>query len=449
MENATSDGLLQFPPDFRWGSAVAAHQVEGDLNNDWAQWEKQGKIRDGSDSSKSCQWWAGRYLEDLDLARSMGHNALRLSLEWSRLEPTEGTWDDAAVVRYRAMLTAMRERGIEPMVTLFHFTSPLWLMAQGGWESERTIAHFERFARQAVETFGDLVDLWCTINEINVYAAYSYLLGNWPPQKRSLGATFRVMRHQLCGHAAAYRAIHRQQPQARVGLAQHLRIFDPLNPSSPLDRWAARVQDVLFNGLVLGPPADGVLRPPLAVCQRIPELADSQDYIGLNYYSRDMVSFDLSKPGLLFGRRQAMPSAEFSMEGWGEIYPEGLYRLLKRLDGYGKPIYITETGIPDNTDSRRPRFLITHLAATHRALSEGLPVKGFYFWSLIDNFEWAEGFGARFGLIDLDLASGRRTLKPSGRLYADIVRQGGLTDEMLQQHAPELLSQRWPGANRH
>jgi beta-glucosidase len=154
-----------------------------------------------------------------------------------------------------------------------------------------------------------------------------------------------------------------------------------------------------------------------------------------------MVSLDLGQPGLLFGRRQAKPGAEFSMEGWGEVYPEGLYRLLKRLQRYGKPIYITETGIPDNTDAQRPRFLLTHLAAVHRAISEGVPVKGFYFWSLVDNFEWAEGFTARFGLIGLDLESGARTLKRSGQVFGEIVRAGGITPELVGQYAPEVKGQ--------
>jgi beta-glucosidase len=181
------------------------------------------------------------------------------------------------------------------------------------------------------------------------------------------------------------------------------------------------------------------LRPPLALNVKVPELVDSQDYIGLNYYSRDMVTFDITQPGLLFTRRFAMPGAEFSMEGWGEIYPEGLYRLLKRLQQYGKPIYVTEVGVPDNDDSKRPRFVITHLANIHRALRGGVPVKGVYFWSLVDNFEWKEGFSARFGLIGLDLQTGTRTLRESGKLYGEISRTAAITPEMVERYAPEWL----------
>jgi beta-glucosidase len=299
---------LLFPPDFRWGTATAAHQVEGQLHNDWSEWETiPGKIRDGTTSNDSCDWWAGRFHEDFDLAQGMANNALRLSVEWSRIEPREGEWDPAAIDRYRAMLTALRQRGIEPMVTLFHFTSPLWLMSSGGWEANSVVARFERFAARCAEAFGDLVDLWCTINEPNVYATYSYLVGLWPPQQKSMRLCLRVLRNQLLAHAAAYHAIHRLQPSARIGLAQHLRVFDPFNPNSVLDRWAARLQDALFNRLVLDPPATGRLPFPLGLNRPVAGLLDSQDFIGVNYYSRDMASFDITQPGLLFRLGRDLP----------------------------------------------------------------------------------------------------------------------------------------------
>jgi beta-glucosidase len=440
-----STDSLRFPPDFRWGTGTAAHQVEGQQANDWSDWERiPGKIRDGSDSSRTCDWWSGRYLEDFDWARTMSQNALRLSIEWSRIEPREGEWDSAAISRYREILHALRERGIEPMVTLFHFTSPLWVARQGGWENEATVHHFERLAVKATEELGDLVDVWCTINEPSVYAVYSYLLGIWPPQGASFLRAIRVLRYQLRAHALAYRAIHRLQPSAKVGLAQHLRVFDPFRPGSALDRWAANLQDRVFNQLALDLPAEGVLGFPLGLKTKVPEAVDSQDYIGLNYYSRDMVAFDIRNPGLLCTRRFPMPGAEFSMEGWGEIYPDGLYRLLKRLEPYGKPIYVTETGVPDNDDSKRPKMILTHLAAAHRALTEGVPVKGFYFWSLVDNFEWAEGFSARFGLVGLDVATGQRTLKGSGKLYGEICKAGAITLNMVERYAPEVRAQLFP-----
>jgi len=441
---------LRFPTDFRWGTATSAHQFEGEqTNNDWAVWESiPGSIKDGTDSSRTCQWWAGRYVQDFDLAQSMGQNALRLSIEWSRIEPREGEWDSRALGRYRDMLNALHDRGLEPMVTLFHFTTPLWLAKRGGWENEAVVHYFERFVTRVVEACSDLVDLWCTINEPNIYGVQSYLLGIWPPQKHNLLATARVLRHQLLAHALAYRAIHRLQPAARVGLAQHVRIFDPFRPHSALDRLVARLYDQLFNQIVLTFPADGILRFPLGLNTLIPEAVNSQDFIGLNYYYRDMVTFDIRQPSSFFTRRFPMPGAEFSMEGWGEIYPTGLYRALKQLQRYNKPIYITEIGVPDNDDSKRPRMILTHLAAVHQALVEGVPVRGIYFWSLVDNFEWAEGFSARFGLAHLDLETGQRTLKRSARLYSEICHTGTITVDMVERYAPEAKELLFPVLKR-
>lgn len=433
---------LAFPPDFLWGTATSAHQVECGLHNDWSEWERRpGTVVDGTTSDASCAWWTGRYEGDFTRAQGMHNNALRLSVEWSRIEPEPGRWNAGAVSRYRTIIRAARDHGLEPLVTLFHFTTPLWLAAQGGWTNSAAIRHFQQFVTYTVEELGDLVDFWCTVNEPNVYASQSYLLGFWPPQRHSIAATARVMRNLLLAHAHAYHAIHGVQPAARVGLAQHVRVFDPLDPGSPLDRALAWLYDWLFNGLVLTFPATGVLGFPLSPYRKVLEGYDAQDWIGLNYYSRDMVTLDVRRPGEGFARRVALPGAEFSMEGWGEVYPDGLYRCLKRLATYGKPIYITEFGIPDNTDAQRPRMLLTHLAAAHRALDEGIPVRGAYFWSLVDNFEWQAGLSARFGLFGLNPATGERTIKRSAELYREICAQGAITRDMVERYAPEALAQ--------
>jgi len=211
----------------------------------------------------------------------------------------------------------------------------------------------------------------------------------------------------MLAHGRAYRAIHRLQPRAQVGIAHAVRVFDPADPGSRLDRWAASIPDRIFNRLVLTAVTEGVLAFPLALRPRsgqalnrkAPELVDSIDFLGINYYTRDMVAFDASRPHELFGRRFYAEGVEMSDGGYGEVYPEGLYRLLKRMAAYGKPIYITENGLPDEDDDQRPRFILTHLAAMHRAIEEGVPVKGYFHWSLVDNFEWAEGWTLRFGLI--------------------------------------------------
>jgi beta-glucosidase len=431
--------MLRFPDDFLWGTATSSHQVEGNnTNNDWWEWEKvPGHIKDGRRSGLACDWW-NRAEEDFERARDMAQNAHRLSLEWSRIEPREGEWSDEAISRYRQMLTALRERGIEPLVTLHHFTNPLWLVEKGGWETEAVIPLFARYVTKVVEELGDLVKLWCTINEPNVYALQGYLVGAWPPEKRSLRLCFKVLRNMVLAHASAYRAIHSLQRDAKVGVAYNMHILDPANPSSPFDKRTAAFQDYLYNRLFLDTIHDGKLRFPLGRGQVVRDAVDSFDYVGLNYYSRSLVAFDIAKPFDFFGRRFVREGAWAGPGMWGEFYPDGLYLLLKRLSTYGKPIFITENGCPDNTDEHRPRFILTHLAAVHHAIEEGIPVKGYFHWTLVDNFEWAEGWGMRFGLIELDVETQERRMKRSGELYKEICKAGAITDEMVERYAPEV-----------
>ncbi len=438
---------LSFPDDFLWGTATSAHQVEGgNHNNDWWAWEQTpGHIKDGSCSDPACDWW-NRAEEDFDRARQMGQNAHRLSVEWSRIEPREGHWSGEAIARYRQMLTALRERGIEPMVTLHHFTNPLWLVEKGGWETEEAIPLFVRYVERVVQELGDLVSLWCTINEPTVVPFMGYSIGDFPPGKRDTRLAFKVLGNLLKAHAAAYHAIHRIQPQARVGVAHNMRAMDPANPRSPLDRWAASFRDRMGNRLVEWALTEGMLRFfPLGRTERVPELAGSFDYWGLNYYNRDRVVFDISRPGQFFCR--ALP-AEHSQPvpwWWGEIHPQSLYRFLKELARYGKPIYITENGALDNTDEYRPRYILTHLAAVHRAIAEGVPVKGYFHWSLVDNFEWADGYSARFGLIHVDFETQKRTIKRSGELYREICLAGAITEDMVERYAPEARDEIFQG----
>lgn len=442
----SEETAMYFPQGFLWGSATSAHQVEGNCeNNQWWAWEAEpGHTWQGQRSGLACDWWE-RGEEDLTLAAGLGQNAHRFSIEWSRVEPQEGVFDQQALERYRRLLLHMRELGMEPMATLHHFTHPRWLEAQGGWLNPETVERFERYVDHTAAALGDLVHLWCPVNEPMVYATSSYLRGIWPPGRRSLGEALRALKHLLLGHAAAYHALHRLWPEAEVGLVPHLRLFDPARPSSPLDRAVAGLLDYAFNRLPVLAAVDGHLRFPLTLGGlRVPALAGSFDFIGVNYYTRDLVAFDLRRPGELFGRR-FYAEGERNDPGWhddfGEIYPEGLYRCLIEYARYGKPLYVTETGWADAADSRRPRALLTHVAQVWRAIEAGAPVRGFFHWTLVDNFEWAEGWRQRFGLIELDPASQARRPRRSAEVYAAIARTNGITRELVERFAPEALEQ--------
>ncbi|MFZ5917696.1 MAG: glycoside hydrolase family 1 protein [Chloroflexota bacterium] len=431
---------LSFPDGFLWGTATSAHQVEGhNPHNDWWEWEQQpGRIAGGGRAQVACDWWH-RAEEDFDRAAALGQNSHRLSIAWSRLEPAEGQWDAAAEARYREMLAALRARGLEPMVTLHHFTSPRWLAEDGGWANPAAVARFTRFARRAAAAFGDLVTLWCTINEPVIYAFNTCLGAIFPPGQVSVGRTLRTLRHMACAHAAAYQAIHEVQPQARVGLVKHQRAFAPANPVSALDGWAAGVRDYLLNRLFMAAVMEGRWLFPLGWGQRDATLPGRVDFLGLNYYNSDAIAFDLAAPQNLFAREVRRPNRPPDLpHWWGDPDPDGLYRFLKQFGDYGLPIYVTENGWLDATDEERPYHLVTHLAAVQRAITEGAPVKGYYHWSLLDNFEWAEGFSARFGLIAVDFETQARAVRRSGELYAEICRAGAVTPEMVARYVPRL-----------
>jgi beta-glucosidase len=434
-----------FPHNFKWGTTSAAYQVEGgNTNSDWWRWEQQGHIKDGSTAEVACDWWRNAEA-DLDRMAAMGQNAHRLSLEWSRVEPREGHWDEAALDRYRELLAGLHARGIEPLVTLHHYSNPQWFADQGGWANEKlALSRFGRYVEKVVGALGDRVDMWCTFNEPNNYVLMGWLWGRWPPGSSDFGQAMRVMRVLLKSHAAAYGLIHELNPQARVGLASHFVVFDPADPDSWLDRKAAAWQDAMFNGGTLS----ALSRGRMSLRTRSPFIRGVKgtfDWIGVNYYYRRRVAFDRRRGSALFGRMVVPEGAEVPVEGMGEVYAKGLLRLARRLAVLGRPIYVTGNGVHDLTDARRPRFLLTHLHQLWRAIQFNFPIRGYYHHTLVDGFEWDNGYALRFGLIKMDPRTGQRTLQRSGELYADVCRANALDDEIMARYDPELADRVFQG----
>jgi beta-glucosidase len=453
---------LRFPPGFHFGAATAAHQVEGGcLNNQWSAWEHEGgHIRDGSTADVACDHYR-RYREDFALARDLGHDAHRFSIEWSRLEPEEGAWDEGEADHYRAVFDALREHGLEPMPTLHHFTNPLWAQRQGGWENAKIVDWLARFAERASRSFGDRVGTWWTINEPMVAPALGYVMGIHPPCVRDLGRALPVARHVLLAHGAMYHAIKAAAPHApAVGPVLQMPYIAPLDPSSAADRDGAAQQDFLFNEYYLQGLARGVVAEPIGAGEEIPGLAGSYDVVGLNYYARMLISAEAAseivhpaggaqrpvahahggaaagEPEMpLMGARRAGEPAEFQDQmGW-EVHPPGLHSQLVRLAALGKPLYVTENGMATRDERARCRHLLVHLAQVHRAISDGADVRGFFYWTLMDNFEWAEGYTKTFGLVevdrDRDLA---RRPREAAYLLRDVARDGAITAAMLERY---------------
>lgn len=439
-----AEATMYFPPDFLWGTATSSHQVEGNnRNNDWWQWEQDGDhITGGGQSGLACNWWENAEA-DLDQAAEMGNNAHRLSLEWSRIEPQPSVFDDEAISRYREILQALHARGIEPFVTLHHFSNPMWLAEKGDFDSELVIDYFRRFAAKVVAGVGDLVSKWITINEPMVYFLYRYLEEHFPaPAVRGWSAGLRALRHMLGCHAAAYEAIKELSPTAQVGVAKHYRPIEPWPPGNRLDRWWAKRVSRFFNDMWLESLMSGRLRWPLGRGS-IKGLAGSLDFVGINYYSRSLVRFP-PRPGRLFETR-APEGETMTEDGFFELYPSGLFNATKACLRYKKPIYISENGLPDAADKLRPAYILSHLREVWRAISFNWPVMGYFHWSLVDNFEWDRGWTQRFGLISLDPETQAREWRSSAHLYKEICHNNNINSDQTIRYAPELLATMFPG----
>ena len=406
-----------FPRGFLWGTASAAHQVEGDNKNcDWWEWEQQpGKIANGDSSLIACDNYR-RYREDFKLLREMNQNAHRLSIEWSRIEPSQGEFDSRQIRHYRDVLGDLREQGIEPMVTLHHFTSPLWFARKGGWMDRDSVRAFVSFVTRAADELGDLVNLWCTINEPNIYATNGWLTGEFPPgHQGDFRGFYSVISNMRRAHELAYVAIKKRRPDSMVGLSHHKFLFLPASDKRR-DVWATRAAQATVDRWPIGPGR----------MQRVVEA--TSDYVGVAHYWAQNVAFDPRRPRDQFLRRTNVPGAQLTDMGWTSD-PVHMRRVLNEVKSLGKPVFVTENGIGTDDDERRKRYVADVLASVRDAIGDGVDVRGYFHWTNMDNFEWARGYGVKFGLIECDRATLERTVKPSGVLYGRIAAANALPEQ--------------------
>ncbi len=440
-----AEATFLFPSNFLWGTATSSHQVEGqNTNNNWYAWEEKDHIIDGSRSGLACDWWGGRWREDFDRASETGQNTHRLSIEWSRIQPTPDRWDDDALDHYRQMVRGAKDRGLTPMVTLHHFTDPLWLTEMGGWENGEVVTFFQEYTKRVVNALKDYVSMWCSINEPNILATSGYLSGEFPPGKRSVGALYRVVQNLIKAHTLVYHSIHEAQPDAQVGLAHHYRGFSPCKERSPFDRWLANTISKSFNETIPNTLKTGVLRF-LGNRKSIPQSKGTQDYFGINYYTRELVTFSPLKFSSFFTNTLLDPNVESSPNRVIANEPQTFFNGLKWATGYGLPVYITENGTEDNEDNFRPKYIMQHIHKMWRGVNSNWPILGYYHWSLVDNFEWENGWSRRFGLWALDIETQARQKRKSAALYEAICKSSALSSEMVSTYAPDLLDSMFPG----
>lgn len=408
---------LKFPKNFLWGAGTSAHQVEGNTHNQWTVWElenattlaaqaqyqwgdldhwpaieKMAKDPQNYVSGASVDHY-GRYVQDFDLVRSLNMNAFRFSIEWSRVEPNEGAWDVAAVEHYKAYARALQARGIEPVLTLFHFSLPLWFAEMGGFEKRKNVQYFVRFAERIVRELGQSIRYIITINEPEVYANESYLMGHWPPAVTSKRAFWRVLSNLVYAHNKTAMTIHKINRRYKVSVAKNSTYIYAGD-----DAWLSRYS----AGLMQYFQDDYFLKRVIGSC----------DFLGVNYYFSNRV----------YGYRMHNPDIELSDLGW-DLAPGNIEFALERLyEKYKIPIMITENGLADMQDEKRQQWLTQTLAGMQRAMDNGVKLIGYLHWSLLDNFEWDKGRWPRFGLVAVNYGTMERTLRPSAKWFGKVIK---------------------------
>jgi len=442
---------LKFPDGFKWGSATSAHQVEGNNHNDWTEWEHANSARLAAEaarryanaparikeesskpenyiSGKACDSY-NRYEEDFDIAKKLNQNIHRFSIEWSRIEPEEGKFNEKEMEHYKRLIDALRDRGIEPMVTLWHFTNPIWFANKGGWLNHKAPEYFTRYAKYVVDNLKGRVGLWITFNEAaSVYAGFSFITGQWPPQHKNLFEYQKARKNFIKANALAYQEIkqiynaeasHNSDFAIPLDIAkshdivQHSSMSHNITPlvglvesnvySAHGSRWYEKIIGKIYN-----------YQRNLYFWEKA---LPYYDFLGLNYYHVDR---------WVPGSYRTLPRQGWMPEmGW-EIYPKGIYHRLMELKKFNKPIYITENGIADKTDKLRKKFIKDHLYWIWRAIQDGADVRGYLYWSVLDNFEWAHGFAPRVGLVEIDYATLERRLRLSAYEYAKICKTNQL-----------------------
>jgi len=380
---------LEFPKGFYWGAASASYQVEGDIyNTDWAYEARTSKRVPIADSGPDHR---NRYKEDFDIAKSLGHNCTRISIEWARIEPHEGEFSLEAIRYYENVLREIKKRGMEPFITLWHFTIPEWLYKKGGAENKNFPEYFEKYAKYTMKYLHKYCLHWVTMNEPEVFTSNGWMRGNWPPFKNNFFLEMKVTNNLAKAHKLAYLAMKNIDLNSEVGIVKD-NIWYHSN-KNPINKFAAKVMQKYWNFRFLN------------------KIKNHYDSIGLNYYFHKN-----------FGKKKHCKKSDM---GW-DIFPEGIFHVLLELKRFKKPVFIAEAGIADRDDIHRGQYIKDLVYWTHRAILEDVPIKGFMYWSLTDNFEWAKGYDQRFGLIEIDYETKKRKIRDSAYEYKKICENNSL-----------------------
>ena len=386
-----------FPEGFTWGTATAAHQIEGgNVNNDWWAFEHAPGSGCVESSGDACDSWE-RWEEDADVVAELGLDNYRFSVEWSRIEPADGEISRAALAHYRRQCLGLRDRGIDPVVTFHHFTTPLWLTAQGGWETGVAVERFARFCAVVAEALGDVMTRACTINEPNIVATMGWHAGMFPPGKNDVELSRRVAEHFVQAHRLAVDAIRSAAPGVPVGMTLSMTDYQ-LAPGGEdkLEKIRRHAEDVFLDA------------------------TEGDDFLGVQTYSRQLIG-----PNGWAGYEDGVPVLDMGYE----FYPASLGNCLRRAWSYTRgavPLSVTENGIGTTDDDQRIDYVRQALTGVLDAIDEGVDVRGYTYWSLLDNFEWALGYRPRFGIVGVDRTTFARTSKASASWLSSVAAANAL-----------------------
>ncbi len=407
------------PPSrrFLWGVATSAFQLEGSPNADWTSWDRTLGERPEITNHYSL------YREDLALLRDLGVNSYRFSLEWSRMQPRENTWDEKAIEHYQEVVSILRSYNIEPMVTLHHFTHPLWFIKKYPWHKDASVEKFLEYVEKIVARLGG-VKFWITFNEPYVLVLAGYFEGCTPPAIRDARLGVAALTNILRAHAGAYDIIHSVCPDAQVSVAHNMAALAPWKRWNPLDRLLARIAKYFYNHSMLDAFLTGTLRIkfPFAAERRIAvPIKGKLDFFGVNYYTRIHMRFNpLKKMGVEM-RHRDIDGYGLTDMGW-EIHPKGLEKVLRYASRLNVPLMITENGIATRDSQKKIAFMKRHIDVIERCLRDGMDLRGYFYWSLIDNYEWLQGLDAHFGLYKVDFDTLRRTPTNAASYYSYIIK---------------------------
>jgi len=421
------------PQGFLWGTAISEYQVSGAHHcpySNWALWEREthpnGKPRilNGAASENACDF-KSLYHQYIPIMQELRTNAFRFSIEWSNIEPQEGNFSEAELQHYEDLIDRLLVAGVTPMITLHHFTDPVWFCQKGGFEREENIFYFVRFCKKVFERLSEKAQLWATFNEPNIYMFQGYLRGVFPPGKMNPLKAIEVMANLLKAHEQTYFELKNMEngAQSQIGFVHQYLKFYPYSKLNPLERIPGFAYNYLLNEAVLNFFKTGsfIIKVPFLFSYEYHANQQEKmiDFIGLNYYSRVLIKAQMNFKKFL------VPAAyphEIMTDMPYAIYPEGIYQAIHELSTLDVPLYITENGISDAKDDRREHFIDTYLMHVGKALSSGYDIRGFFYWSLMDNFEWDEGYTQKFGLCHVDFETKKIMIRNSARRYSAIIR---------------------------